>query len=172
MKLAACIGIAAISLLVAGCGGSQRAQQANQTWANAVCTSMLAWQKEIARAQRRPTPPLSPQVRLADAIAATRRLAGALTRIGLPETIRTPDAEQHFHQLGSAVQAQIGELVTAANTLENGNPASAGVIVTDLGSDAGLVGALLDNLQNASFSDLGIAALETRACRQLAGISA
>jgi hypothetical protein len=171
VKIAACIGFAASAILLAGCGGSQRTQQANQTWANAVCTSMLAWQKQIHRDQTSLSLPVRPQVRLGAAIAATRRLARALTRIGLPETLRTPDAEQHFQQLGSAVQAQIGELVTAANTLQNGNVAGAGVIVSDLGSDAGLVNALLGNLQNASITDLGIAALETRACRELAGIS-
>jgi hypothetical protein len=43
----AAIPIASAGLLLAGCGGSEQTSQANQRWAHAACTHMLAWQKQV-----------------------------------------------------------------------------------------------------------------------------
>jgi hypothetical protein len=41
------IAITSAGLLLAGCGASKQTSEANQRWANTVCTEMLAWQKQV-----------------------------------------------------------------------------------------------------------------------------
>ena len=59
---------------------------------------------------------------------------------------------------------------TAANKLKSGNTQAARALVDDLGAQTGAVVVVLNDLRQVSFTDLGIAMLQTKACRQLAGI--
>jgi hypothetical protein len=164
------IGIASIALLITGCGGSAQTRRANLMWANAACTSMLDWQKQIHHAETNLNLALGPQPQLNDAIAATRRFANELGRIGLPATQRSSPAEHRFKRLMSNLQTQMTNINIAANKLENGNSAAAQALVDDLGAQTGPIVAVLNDLRQVSFTDLGIAMLQTKACRQAAGI--
>ena len=43
----AATAITSAGLLFAGCGASKQTSEANQRWANTVCTEILAWQKQV-----------------------------------------------------------------------------------------------------------------------------
>ena len=110
------------------------------------------------------------QPRLNDAIGATHQLANRLTRIGLPTTQQSSQAQHHFERLASDLQTQLTKAGTAANQLKSGNTAAAHALVHDLGTETGSIVAPLTDLHQVSLTDLAIATLETKACRQLSGI--
>jgi hypothetical protein len=166
----ATITITSAGLLLAGCGGSKQTSQANQRWANTFCRDMLAWQKQVHHDETRFNLGFGPQARLNDAIGATRQLVKEITALGLPATQRESHAQTQFRQLGSAVQTKLTEAQTAANKLENGNFDGARALISDLPGVATMASALLGDAQLAASPDLAIAVLETRTCRQLAGV--
>ena len=165
----AAIAITSAGLLIAGCGGSTQTSQANQQWANAVCTNMLAWQKQVHRDETSFNLGFGPRARLNDAIGATRRLTSELTALGPPTTQQGSDERARFRRLGSAVQTKLTEAQTAANKVENGN-LDAAALINDLPAGASLASALLSDARTLASTDLAIAVLETKTCRQLAGV--
>jgi hypothetical protein len=70
----------------------------------------------------------------------------------------------------SDLQTPLTNINTAADKLENGNTAAAQALVDDLGAQTGPIVAVLNDLHQVSFTDLGIAMLQTKACRQVAGV--
>ena len=165
----AAIAITSAGLLIAGCGGSTQTSQANQRWANAVCTNMLAWQKQVHHDETSFNFGFGPRARVNDAIRATRRLTSELTALGPPTTQQGSDERARFRRLGSAVQTKLTEVQTAANKVENGN-LDAAALINDLPAGASLASALLSDTRALASTDLAIAVLETKTCRQLAGV--
>ena len=84
----AAIAITSAGLLIAGCGGSKQTSQANRRWANAVCTNMLAWQKQVHQDETSFNFGFGPRARLNDAIGATRHVVNEITVLGPPVTQR------------------------------------------------------------------------------------
>jgi len=166
----AAIAITSAGLLIAGCGGSTQTSQANQRWANAVCTNMLAWQKQVHHDETSFNFGFGPGARVNDAIRATRRLTSELTALGPPTTQQGSDERARFRRLGSAVQTKLTEAQTAANKVENGNLDAAAALISDLPAGASLASALLSDTRTLASTDLAIAVLETKTCRQLAGV--
>ena len=165
----AAIAITSAGLLIAGCGGSTQTSEANQRWANSVCTNMLAWQKQVHHDETSLNFGFGPRARLNDAIGATRRLTSELTALGPPTTQQGSDERARFRRLGSAVQTKLTEAQTAANKVENGN-LDAAALINDLPAGASLASALLSDTRTLASTDLAIAVLETKTCRQLAGV--
>ena len=166
----AAIAITSAGLLLTGCGGSEQTSQANQRWANTVCTNVLAWQKQVHHDETSLNLALGPRARVDDAIGATRRLASELTALGLPATQRASRAPTQFGTLGSAVQTKLTEARAAADKLESGDVNAAGVLIGDLPGRADLAVALLNDARQLASTDLAIAVAETKTCRQLAGV--
>jgi hypothetical protein len=166
----AAIAITSAGLLIAGCGGSKQSSQANQRWANAVCANMLAWQKQVHHDETSFNFGFGPRARLNDAIGATRRLTSELTALGPPTTQQGSDGRARFRRLGSAVQTKLIDAQTAANKLESGNVDAAAGLISDLPAGASLASALLSDARTLASTDLAIAVLETKTCRQLAGV--
>jgi hypothetical protein len=166
----AAVAITSAGLLLAGCGGSEQTSQANQRWANTVCTNMLAWQKQVHRDETSFNLAFGPRARLDDVIGATRRLASELAALGLPATQRGSRAQTQFGKLGSAVQTKLTEAQAAADKLETGDVNAAGVLISDVPAGADLAVALLDDAHQLASTDLAIAVVDTKTCRQLAGL--
>ena len=166
----AAIAITSAGLLIAGCGGSTQTSEANQRWANSVCTNMLAWQKQVHHDETSFNYGYGPRARLNDAIRATRRLTSELTALGPPATQQGSDERARFRRLGSAVQTKLTEAQTAANKVENGNLDAAAALVNDLPAGVNLATDLLIDARKLASTDLAIAVLETKTCRQLAGV--
>jgi hypothetical protein len=97
-------------------------------------------------------------------------MASALTRIGLPATIRHGRADKQLQRLGSDVQTRVTSFVTAAHQLGHDNAAGARALVNDLGPGSGLVVAVVNDLHQLAPTDLALAVLETKACRQRVGL--
>jgi hypothetical protein len=166
----AAIAIASAGGLLAGCGGSEQTSQANQRWANTACTDMLAWQKQVHHDETSLNLALGPRARLNDAIGATRRLVNAITVLGPPVTQRHSHSQAHFRQLGSALQTKLTEAQTATNKLETGNLDGATSLISDLPGGADLAASMLSDARQLASTDLAIAVLDTKSCRQLAGL--
>jgi len=166
----AAIAITSAGLLIAGCGGSTQTSEANQRWANSVCTNMLAWQKQVHHDETSLNFGFGPRARLNDAIGATRRLVYEITVLGPPVEQRQSHSQGQFRRLGLAVQTKLTEAQTAANKVENGNLDAAAALISDLPAGASLASALLSDTRTLASTDLAIAVLETKTCRQLAGV--
>jgi hypothetical protein len=166
----AALAITSAGVLLAGCGGSKQTSRANERWANTACTDMLAWQKQLHHDETNLNLALGPQARLNDAIGATRRLVNEITVLGPPDTQRQSHTPAEFRQLGSALQTKLTEAQTAANKLESGNVDAATSIISDLPAGANLAGAVLSDARHLATTDLAIAVLDTKSCRQVAGL--
>jgi len=68
------------------------------------------------------------------------------------------------------VQTKLTDAQTAANKVENGNLDAAAALISDLPAGASLASALLSDTRTLASTDLAIAVLETKTCRQLAGV--
>jgi hypothetical protein len=93
-----------------------------------------------------------------------------ITVLGPPVTRRESDTQARFRRLGSALQAKLTEAQTAANKLENANVDGATSLINDLPGGADLAAALVSDARQLASTDLAIAVLDTKTCRQLAGV--
>ena len=166
----AAIAITSAGLLLAGCGASKQTSEANQRWANTVCTDMLAWQKQVHHDETSLNLGFGPRARLNDAIETTRQLVNEITILGPPASRHESRDQAAFQQLGSAMQTKLTEAQTAANKLENGNVDGATALISDLRDGASLAAALISNARHLATTDLAIAVLDTKTCRQVAGL--
>jgi hypothetical protein len=68
------------------------------------------------------------------------------------------------------VQTKLTQAQIAANKLEKGNMDAATALISDLPEGASLAAALISNAGHVATPDLAIAVLDTRTCRQVAGL--
>jgi hypothetical protein len=94
-----------------------------------------------------------------------------LTALGPPATQQGSDEQARYRRLGSAGGTKLSDAQTAANKVENGNLDAAAALISDLPAGASLASALLSNTRTLASTDLAITVLETKTCRQLAGVS-
>lgn len=144
-------------------------EQADQQWADTACTSVLDWKNDLHTDETSLNLGFGPLARIDNAITATQRLANKLSTIGLPPTGRTAQARQQFAALGSEVQTQIARVKSAAGQVESGNPLAALAAVENLKADSGLATDVVGAVRHLASVDLGLAVVETSACRRLAG---
>ena len=162
--------------------GSRRMPASNQTalaaqrtaadeqWASATCTNILAWKKEIERDGTSLDLGFGPEARIQDAITATTRLISQLDALGLPPGAQTAQARAELNQLRSDLGSRLHAIDGAASSVAGGNIAAIGTLITDLENDKVLGTRLTGELSHVVSVDLGLSLVETRACRQLAGI--
>jgi hypothetical protein len=142
---------------------------AEDQWASATCTSILAWKNEIQRDGTSLDLGLGPSARVHDAIAASTRLLSELDKLGLPPGA-SPQARAELAQLRADIASRLSSLEGAAGSVAGGNLAAIGTLLGDLESDKVLPGQIAGELQHLVSVDLGLSVAETRACRQLVGI--
>ena len=162
--------------------GSRRMPASNQTalaaqrtaadeqWASATCTNILAWKKEIERDGTSLDLGFGPEARIQDAITATTRLISQLDALGLPPGAQTARARAELNQLRSDLGSRLHAIDGAASSVAGGNIAAIGTLITDLENDKVLGTRLTGELSHVVSVDLGLSLVETRACRQLVGI--
>lgn len=163
-------------------GGSQNAQASDQPtlaaqrtaadkqWASATCTSILNWKNEIQHDGTSLNLGFGPGARIKDAIGATTRLVSQLDKLGVPPGGQTSQAQAELNQLRSNITSHLRELEGTATSISGGNLAAIGTLVTDLQDDKVLGTQVARELRHVVTVDLGLSLVETRACRQLAGI--
>ena len=144
-------------------------EQADQQWADTACTSVLDWKHDLHSDETSVDLGFGPLARIDNAITATQRLADELTSLGLPPSGRTAQARRQFAALGSDVQTQITRIKSAAGQVESGNPLAALAAVENLKADSGLATDVAGAVRHLASVDLGLAVIETSACRRLAG---
>jgi len=143
---------------------------ANRQWASATCTNVLDWKNEIERDGTSLDLGLGPSARLRDAIAATNRMLNELDKLGLPPAAQTAPARAEIERLRSDIESRVHNLKSAVDSVDNGNLAAIGTLVSDLENDKGAGTQIAGELGHLVSVDLGISLAETRACRQLVGI--
>lgn len=143
---------------------------ANEQWASGLCTNVLAWKNEIQHDATSLDLGFGASSRIRDATAATTRMLNQLRQLGLPPGAQSGGARAETNQLRADLQARASDLETAAASVESGNLAAIGTLVSDVESDKAMAPALAGELRRVVSVDLGLSLAETRACRQLVGI--
>jgi hypothetical protein len=172
----------AVITLAGALGGTQPARATAQTslaaqrtaadrlWASNACTDVLAWKNEIHHDDSSLSLGFGPVARVQDAIAATRRMLGQLDRLGLPPAAQTSEGRAQTAQLQAALASRLRTLEGAASSVASGNLAAIGTLIADLSDDSSVGTQVVAGLRRVVSVDLGLSLVETRACRQLAGI--
>lgn len=148
---------------------AQRAT-ADRQWASALCTSILGWKTDIHNDESSLNLGFGPAARVHDAIAATHRLLVQLDQVGLPPGGRTPEGRAATTQLLAGLESRLRTLEGAAGSVAGGDLAAIGTLVGDLGADGAVGAQVISEVRHLASVDLGVSVVETRACRQLAGI--
>ncbi len=144
-------------------------EEADQQWADTACTSVLDWKNDLHNDATSVNLGFGPMARIDNAINSTQRLANELTTNGLPPTGRTAQARRQFAALGGELQTQLARVRSAAGQVESGNPLAALAAVENLKADSGLATDVVGTVRRLASVDLGLAVVETSACRRLAG---
>ena len=161
--------IAALAVAASGCGGSSQTKKANEEWANAVCTSIGAWKKQVHETYTSLNPFFGPVARLHQAIGATRQLAKELEDIGLPKTEQGAKAKQQYEQLWTNLQTQLTHVENSAEKLKSGDISGALALIGELKTATSTAITALDDLRTVASPDLALAIAETGACQALHG---
>jgi hypothetical protein len=143
---------------------------ADDQWASATCTNVLAWKKEIERDGTSLDLGFGPGARIHDAIIATTRLISELDALGLPPGAQTAQARAELNQLRSDLGSRLRAIEGAASSVAGGNIAAIGTLVTGLENDKVLGTRIAGELSHVVSVDLGLSLVEARPCRQLVGI--
>ena len=157
------------ALAASGCGGSSQTKKANEEWANAVCTSIGAWKKQVHETYTSLNPTFSIQERLHQAIGATQLLITQLKTIGLPDTKQGQEAQKQFEKVADDLQSQLNQIEAEAKQLRSGDTEGAKKLLSQLAGLASSVVTGLNDLRKVVSGDLAVALAETKACRGLSG---
>ena len=177
------VALSTSAVTIPGLGGSSRHTQArdqavlaaqrtvaDEQWASATCTNILAWKKEIERDGTSLDLGFGPGARIQNAITATTRLISQLDALGVPPGAQTAQARAELNQLRSNVESRLHAIEGAASSVAGGNIDAIGTLITDFENDKVLGTRLTGELSHVVSVDLGLSLVETRACRQLVGI--
>jgi hypothetical protein len=115
--LAVCIGLTALTLAVASCGGDEEETSA-EAWADDVCSAMSTWAEEVDQSAATLADPASLSInRVRDEVdsivTATEALVDDIGDLGIPETEAGAEAQQQLAQLSNVLQAQ-GQILSDA----------------------------------------------------------
>jgi hypothetical protein len=115
--LASCIGLTALALAIASCGGDDDETSA-EAWAEDVCSAMSTWAEEVDQSAATLTDPANLSVNAVkdevdSVVTATEALVDDIGDLGTPETEAGAEAEQKLAQLSNELQAQ-GQILSDA----------------------------------------------------------
>ncbi|MFZ0089815.1 MAG: hypothetical protein WAL63_09935, partial [Solirubrobacteraceae bacterium] len=147
-----------------------RRMAADERWAAATCTDILDWKSEIKRDGTSLNLSFDALTRIHDALGATTGMLNQLNKLGLPPGAQTPQARARTDQLRSDIASRVHAIQSVAASIAGGNLLALGTLVSDLRNDAAMEPKIIDELRHVVSVDLGLSLVETRACRQLAGI--
>jgi hypothetical protein len=149
---------------------AQASLAANEQWASAMCTNVLAWKNEVQHDGTSLNLGFGPLARIQDAIAATTRMLNEVNRLGLPPAAQTAQARAEIDRLRSDLESRLQNVEGVAGSVASGNVAAIGTLLGDLENDGALGAQIAGELRRVVSVDLGLSLVETRACRQLVGI--
>ena len=93
-----------------------------------------------------------------------------INTLGLPPTARTAQARAAINHLRADIESPAHNLAQAAGSVASGNLAAIGTLLSQLQNAQGVGPQIVSELRHLVSVDLGLSLVETRACRQLAGI--
>lgn len=120
LKLLPLLLAVVLALAVAGCGGSNSDQQANEAYANSVCTAVGNWSTQVKSLATNFSAGISKsslQKKLTQFETATNKLVSQVKAVPPPNTSEGQDAKKQVNQLATQVQSTTASVKTAANQL-------------------------------------------------------
>ena len=125
--------LAVLALAVAGCGGSSDDDQANEEYADSVCTAVATWDKQIRGIVNSITiadlTTASMQAKMSEAESATKVLTTEMAAIPPPDSSDGKAAKQQLDQLSADVTTTVSTAQTAVSQLK-GNASIATIQAT------------------------------------------
>jgi hypothetical protein len=109
-----------LGLTVAGCGGGNADQQANEAYANSVCTAVGKWSTQVKSLATVPSSGISTaslQKKLTQFQTATKNLVTEVKAVPPPNTSEGQDAKKQVNQLATQVEATTTAVKQAAAKL-------------------------------------------------------
>jgi hypothetical protein len=146
-----------------------RQMAANQQWASATCSTVLAWKNEIQGDMHGVTLSLSAIPRVQDAIGVTTRAMDSIEKLGLPPALQSAEGRAELDQLRAAVQSHLQGIESAAGSVAGGNLEAIGTLVSDLRNAPSMGRQVVGHLREVA-SELGVSLASTPSCRQLVGL--
>ena len=165
----AVVVLSAAVTVAGGCGGSSQTKKADREWANAVCTDIGAWKKQVHETYTSLSPSFSVQERLHQAIGATQLLVTQLKTVGLPNTKQGQQAQEQLQKIATDLETNLDQVETSAKQLKSGDVKGATKLLGQLASATASTVAGLNALRKVASSDLATALATTKACRNLGG---
>lgn len=165
---------ALLGLVAAGCGGSNSDTQANEAYANSVCTAIDTWRQQIrsiATGFSGDISKASLQAKLTQAESATKTLMTQINAVPPPDTSEGQAAKQQLDQLTTDVTNALDAAKTALAQIQ-GN-ASATTIAAAVATLAPQVQSLASETTSAisalkgAGGSLGSAFKSTDSCKNL-----
>jgi hypothetical protein len=113
--------VGALALVVAGCGSKSSDQQANESYANSVCSSIAGWKtqvKNIATDLSGGISQSSLQSKVTQAESATKNLATQIKSVPPPNTSDGQAAKQQLGQLSNDIKTTLAAAQTAVSGIQ------------------------------------------------------
>jgi hypothetical protein len=118
-----------LTVVAAGCGGGSSDEQANEAYANSVCSAISGWSqqmKSIATTFTGTPSKATLQAKVNQAVDATKSLATQIKAVPPPDTSQGQAAKQQLEQLSTDAQTTTSAAQSAVNQL-GGNPSAADI---------------------------------------------
>jgi hypothetical protein len=170
--------VAALALLAAGCGGQSSDQQANEAYANSVCSAIASWEtqiKSIATDFSGGMSQASLESKVTQAESATKDLATKIKSVPPPDTSEGQASKQQLEQLSSDLKTTVDAAQTAVSSIQADASAStvagaAAALEPQVKSLSSSVQSTISALEDSK-GDLSSAFKSTDSCKNLDGSS-
>jgi hypothetical protein len=168
----------ALAFTAAGCGGKSEDQQASETYANSVCSTVADWEtqvKSIATDLSGGVSQASLESKVTQVQSATKSLATDIKNVPPPNTSDGQAAKQQLNQLSTDLEATVAAAQSAVTGLQA--DASAATVAAAAVALAPQVKTLATSAQStvstlqASKGDISSAFKSADSCKSLGGSS-
>jgi hypothetical protein len=128
--LLALLGV--LALVAAGCGGGDSDKQANEAYADSVCTAIAGWEQQVKMIATTFTGSISKatlQSKVSQVESETRKLGTEIKAVPPPDTSDGQAAKQQLDQFSTDVTTTINSVSSAVTALKS-NPSASEIAVT------------------------------------------
>ena len=125
----------ALSMVAAGCGGKSSDTEANEAYADNVCTAIGTWQEQIRSIATDFSGGISEaslQAKVTQAESATKTMVNQIKAVSPPNTSEGQAAKQQLDQLSSDIENTVNSAKTSLGQIQgNASPATlSGAVAT------------------------------------------
>ena len=173
------IAVAALALLVAGCGGSDESSSASPTeeWADGFCTAITTWTDSLQSVTEQFSSPSSLSTdglndAASDIKSSTETLVDDLRGLGAPDTESGQAVQDSLDELSTTLENEVADIESAADGVSGltGLPSAISSITTSLAAMGTAFASTLQALESADVKgELQTALEDSPACADISG---